>query len=182
MKRIYILLAAGFEEVEALTPADVLRRAGYEVFLVSTTGAPNVKGAHDIVVKTDVFMDDVDVESATLLLLPGGIPGATNLLANERVKSLILQFHSRDKWLAAICAAPMILGEMNLLKGKQATCYPGFEKHLLGATHADKPAITDGKIITGKGIGAAMAFSLEIVKNLTDEATAREMKKKMVVD
>ncbi len=182
MNRIYILLAAGFEEVEALTPADVLRRAGYEVFLVSTTGAPNVKGAHDIVVKTDVFMDDVDVESGTLLLLPGGIPGATNLLANERVKKLIMQFHSRDKWLAAICAAPMILGEMHLLKGKNATCYPGFEKHLYGATCVDKPALTDGKIITGKGIGAAMAFSLEIVKNLSDEATAREMKKKMVVE
>lgn len=182
MNRIYILLAAGFEEVEALTPADVLRRAGYEVFLVSTTGAPNVKGAHDIVVKTDVFMDDVDVESATLLLLPGGIPGATNLLANERVKNLVTQFYNRDKWLAAICAGPMILGEMNLLKGKKATCYPGFEKHLFGATSVDKPTITDGKIITGKGIGAAMAFSLEIVKNLTDEATAREMKKKMVVE
>jgi protein deglycase len=181
MKRIYILLAAGFEEVEALTPADVLRRAGYEVFLVSTTGAPNVKGAHDIVVKTDVFMDDVEVESATLLLLPGGIPGATNLLANEKVKKLVGQFHSRDKWLAAICAAPMILGEMQLLQGKKATCYPGFEKHLHGAIWVDTPALTDGTIITGKGIGAAMAFSLEIVKNLSDEATAKELKKKMVV-
>lgn len=182
MERVYILLAAGFEEVEALTPADVLRRAGYEVFLVSTTGVPNVKGAHDIVVKTDVFMDDVDVDGGTLLLLPGGLPGATNLLANEKVKNLVSQFHSRDKWLAAICAAPMILGEMQLLKGKKATCYPGFEKHLHGASYIDKPAVTDGKIITGKGIGAAMAFSLEIVKNLSDEATALEMKKKMVVN
>ncbi|GAO31316.1 DJ-1 family glyoxalase III [Geofilum rubicundum] len=152
MKRIYILLAAGFEEVEALTPADVLRRAGYEVFLVSTTGAPNVKGAHDIVVKTDVFMDDVEVDSATLLLLPGGIPGATNLLANEKVKKLVAQFHSRDKWLAAICAAPMILGEMHLLNGKKATCYPGFEKHLYGATWLIHPRSQMEKLLPEKAL------------------------------
>ena len=181
MKNIYILLADGFEEVEALTPTDVLRRAGFEVFLVSTTGSPNIKGSHDIVVKADVFLSDVDVDNACLLLLPGGLPGTTNLLANERVKDLVLQFNNKQKWLAAICAAPMILGEMHLLEGKIATCYPGFEKHLYGATYSDKPTITDGKIITGKGIGAAMAFSLEIVKNISGEEIAIEMKKKMVV-
>ncbi|HBG87640.1 MAG: DJ-1/PfpI family protein [Bacteroidales bacterium] len=182
MEKIYILLASGFEEVEAITPADVLRRAGYEVFLVSTTGAPNVKGVHNIEVKCDIFMNDVIVDGATMLLLPGGIPGATNLMANERVKKLITQFHDSGKWIAAICAAPMILGEMHLLKGKKATCYPGFEKHLHGAIVVDRPAISDGKIITGRGIGAAMAFSLEIVKNLSGEASMLEMKKKMVVD
>jgi protein deglycase len=182
MTRVYILLAAGFEEVEALTPADVLRRAGYEVYLVSTTGAPNIKGAHDIVVKTDVFLDDVEVDSATMLILPGGLPGTNNLFANEKVKALVQAFHDRGKWLGAICAAPLILGEMQLLHGKEATCYPGYEKHLHGAKCVSIPAVTDGKIITGKGIGASMAFSLEIVKNLSDEATASEMKKKMVVE
>jgi protein deglycase len=181
MCHIYILLAAGFEEVEALTPADVLRRAGYKVYLVSTTGAPNIKGAHDIVVKTDIFLDDINIDEATMLLLPGGIPGTTNLFANEKVKSIVQAFYDRGKWLAAICAAPMILGELNLLKDKRATCYPGFERHLHGAYYVDEATVTSGKIITGRGIGAAMDFSLEIVKNLSDEATALEMKKKMVV-
>lgn len=181
MKRVYILLASGFEEVEALTPVDVLRRAGIEVLLVSTTGSPYVQGSHQVVVKTDCFLDDVRVEEAAMLLLPGGLPGATNLAAQEKVKQLIRHFYEADKWLAAICAAPMILGEMLLLEGRKATCYPGFEKHLHGAQCLEEPAVCDGKIITGRGVGAAMAFSLELVRWLIDEATALELKKKMVV-
>lgn len=181
MKRVYILLASGFEEVEALTPADVLRRAGLEVFLVSTTGAPYVQGSHHIVVKTDCFLDDVRAEEAAMLLLPGGLPGTTNLAAHEKVKQLIRHFHESHKWLAAICAAPMVLGEMRLLEGRRATCYPGFEKYLHGAQYVEEPAVCDGRIITGRGVGAAMAFSLELVRQLIDEATALELKKKMVV-
>ncbi|ASB51177.1 DJ-1 family glyoxalase III [Alkalitalea saponilacus] len=182
MVKVYILLADGFEEVEALTPADVLRRAGFEVFLVSTTGAPVITGSHDISVKTDVFLNDVDSGTGTILILPGGLPGTTNLFGNEKVKSLIQKFYDNGKWLAAICAAPMILGEMKLLEGKKSTCYPGFEKHLHGAELTNEQAVTDGKIVTGRGIGAAMAFSLEIVKNLsTDESLASELAKKMVV-
>lgn len=181
MNRIYILLADGFEEVEALTPADVLRRAGYEVLLVSVPGSPYVNGSHNIIVKTDVFLDDVDVDSGSMILLPGGLPGTNNLFASERVKSLVLAFYERNKWVAAICAAPMILGELGLLKGKEATCYPGFEKHLHGAKLLESPTVTSGKVITGRSVGAAMTFSLEIVKNLTDENAAIELKKKMVV-
>ena len=182
MKRAYILLASGYEEVEALMPADVMRRAGYEVYLVSATGEPIVKGAHNIEVKTDAFLNEVSVENGDLIMLPGGIPGATNLLANEKVKNLVSRFYENRRWVAAICAAPMVLGEMRLLQGKKATCYPGYEKHLHGAIIVNSPAVTDGKIITGKGVGAAMAFSLEIVKNLSGEAEMLELKKKMVVE
>lgn len=181
MNRVYILLANGFEEVEALTPADVLRRAGYEVLLVSVPGSPFVNGSHSIAVKTDIFLDDVDADAGSMILLPGGLPGTNNLFASERVKSLVLAFYERNKWIAAICAAPMILGELGLLKGKEATCYPGFEKHLHGAIVLESPTITSGNIVTGRSVGAAMAFSLEIVKNLTDENAALELKKKMVV-
>jgi protein deglycase len=181
MKKIYVLLAEGFEEVEALTPADVLNRAGFDVKLVSTTADLMVEGAHHIAVKCHCFIEDLNVEEAIMLILPGGLPGTLNLMANEKVKSCIRDFNNREKWIGAICAAPMILGEMNLLFGKKVTCYPGYEKHLLGATALTQPAVTDGNIITGRGIGAAMDFSLEIVRQLTDRATAEELAVKMVV-
>jgi len=182
MIKVYILIANGFEEIEALAPADVLRRAGYDVQLVSVPGTPFVTGSHGISVKTDLFLVDVNVEDATMLVLPGGMPGTSNLLANERVKFLVKGFHEYNKWLAAICAAPMILGEMGLLEGVEATCYPGFEKHLVGATIVPLPVVTSGKIITARGVGASMAFCLEIVKNLSDEHVALELKKKMMVE
>ena len=181
MKKIYILLADGFEEVEALTPADVLNRAGFDVRLVSASSELLVTGAHRIAVKCDLFIEHLVSDDAILLILPGGMPGTLNLMASENVKRCILDFHSMGKWIAAICAAPMILGEMNLLKGKTATCYPGYEKHLIGANIVELPAVTDGKFITGRGIGTAMAFSLEIVKNLIDQKTADELALKMVV-
>lgn len=181
MKNIYVLLADGFEEVEALTPVDVLRRAGLSVFLVSTTGAPFVTGSHHVSVKCDVFLNDVNPSESEMLILPGGIPGATNLLANEKVKNLVSSFNENDKWLGAICAGPMVLGDLQLLQGKRVTCYPGFEKYLHGAKITAEPAVTDGKIITGRGIGAAMAFSLEIVRNLLGREVATDLAKKMVV-
>ena len=182
MKNIYVLLADGFEEIEALTSVDVLRRAGLSVFLVSTTGAPYVTGSHHITVKCDVFLNDIKPSESEMLILPGGIPGAPNLLANEKVKNLVCSFNENDKWLGAICAGPMVLGELQLLQGKRATCYPGFEKHLHGAKTMAEPAVTDGKIITGKGIGAAMTFSLEIVRNLLGREVAADLAKKMVVE
>ncbi len=181
MGKIYILLAEGFEEIEALTPADVLNRAGFDVVLVSTNSDLLIMGAHHIPVKCSCFIEHLKADEGLMLILPGGMPGTLNLMANEKVKSLLLEFNSQNKWIGAICAAPMILGEMELLKGKRATCYPGYEKHLIGAELTDCNAITDGKIITGKGVGVSMDFSLEIVKNLTDKKTADELARKMVV-
>ncbi len=180
MKRIYVLLAKGFEEIEALTPVDVLRRAGFEVNLVSISDELIVIGAHNIAVKADILIDDVTIESADMLILPGGMPGTTNLFENEKVKTLVNTINDSNKCLAAICAAPMILGEMGLLKGKKATCYPGFEKHLHDATVVSDDFVSDGNIITGRGVGAAMAFSLELLKHLSDEATAKKMAKDLV--
>lgn len=182
MKKVFVLLANGYEEIEALMPVDVLRRAGLDVSIVSTSEESFVTGAHNISVKSDLFLNDVDADNGDLLILPGGMPGASNLLENEKVKSLITSFYEKKKWLAAICAAPMILGEMGLLEGKKATCFPGFEKHLKGAEVVKESAITDGHIITGRGIGAAMEFSLEIVRNLLGVDVANKLGKEMVVE
>lgn len=182
MKKIYIFLAEGFEEVEALTPADVLNRAGFDVKLVSVTNDLMVTGSHHIKVKCGSFIESVNVDDAIMLILPGGMPGTLNLMASDLVKRRILEFHKAGKWIGAICAAPMILGEMNLLKGKKATCYPGYEKHLIEANLVPLPTVTDGRIITGRGIGASMDFSLEIVRNLIDKKTADALAEKMVVD
>lgn len=181
MNKIYILLAEGFEEIEALTPADVLRRAGYDVALVSTTNDLLVGGAHNIYVRCDCFIDNMNINDALMLILPGGMPGTSNLMANEKVRRIILEFDTKKKWIAAICAAPMILGEMELLKGRKVTCYPGYEKHLTGAEVVSLPAVTDGQIITGRGVGTALAFSLEIVKNLLGKAKVDELSAKMVI-
>ena len=180
MNNIYILLADGFEEIEALTPADVLRRADFNVYLVSTNRDRIVKGSHNIVVECDILLDDVEVSNALMLILPGGMPGTLNLKNNKSVIDVILKFSDRDKWIGAICAAPMILGEMGLLDGKTVTCYPGYEKHLFNAKHIETPAVTDGKLITGRSAGAALDFSFEIVKQLAGQEKANELMSKMV--
>lgn len=181
MKKAFVLLATGFEEIEALMPVDVLRRAGIDVSVVSTTGDAVVTGAHNISVASDMLLKDVKLDSGDIIILPGGMPGASNLLGNADVKQLVLSFDEQGKWLAAICAAPMVLGEYGLLKDKKATCFPGFEQHLKGAKKVDSAVVTDGKIITAEGMGAAMDFSLEIVKNLLGVAAANELAKNMLV-
>ncbi len=180
-KKAIILFAPGFEEVEALTPADVLRRAGMEVQLISITRQKSVTGAHDITITCDGLFEDRPWDDRDIVILPGGMPGAKHLMEHQGVAKLLNKFEENKKWMAAICAAPMILGEMGFLKGRKATCFPGFEHHLIGAHHYPVPAITDGHIITGRGIGAAMEFSLEIVTQLFSSDKATEMREKMVV-
>jgi len=181
MRKAIIFLAEGFEEVEALTPVDVLRRAGIEVITVSISDTIQVTGAHQITVTADACFNDIDYKSANILVLPGGMPGTTNLFNHEGLRKLLQEFASENKWIAAICAAPMILGELGFLKGKTVTCYPGFESHLKGANVTTQSVVTDKNIITGKGIGAAMDFSLRLVEVLTDKNTAEDLSKKMVV-
>ncbi|MDR2927514.1 MAG: DJ-1/PfpI family protein [Cytophagaceae bacterium] len=182
MTDIYILFAEGFEEIEALMPADVLRRAGMKTLLVSASKSLEIKGAHGIIVKCDLFLEDIDSDNMLMLLLPGGMPGTQNLKNNPKVIEMVRQCASAEKWIAAICAAPMILGEMNLLAGRKATCYQGYEKYLLNADILSVPAITDGKIITGRGMGTAMEFSLEIVTQLLGEEKAMKMKNELRVE
>ena len=173
---VYVFLADGFEEVEALTPVDYVRRAGKKVVTVGVTGK-TVTGAHDIPVLCDISIDDfcisIDDEG---IVLPGGMHGTINLEKSEKVQSAIDFCSVNNKMIAAICAAPSILGHKNLLDGKEAICFPGFEKELRGAVISDKYAVTDGNIITAKGAGAASEFAFEIIRYLCSDEKAQEIK------
>ena len=174
---IYVLLADGFEEIEALAPVDLLRRAGLTVVTVSVGEDSVVNGAHGISVATDANISDIEgCEDAELLMLPGGMPGTTNLNASKDVHRLIDSAVKGGKRIAAICAAPMILGEKGLLEGKNATCYPGFEQHLLGAKEIGGRVVTDGLITTAKGAGVAVEFALELVSLLCGAESAEKIK------
>ena len=163
---IYILLADGFEETEMIAPLDLLRRAEIPVQTVGVTGK-TVTGAHGIPVVADILPEDVDKTIAEGVVLPGGMPGTTNLQASGFVEELILACAKEKKLVAAICAAPMILGELGLLAGKDATCFPGFEEHLKGAKVTSAPVAVAGNIITGKGAGAALEFGAALVNFCT---------------
>ncbi len=162
---IYIFLAEGFEEIEALTPADLLRRAGKEVRLIGLTGR-EVKGAHGITVVADSVAAETDVSGAECLILPGGMPGTLNLDASGYVDEAIRTVWREGGRLAAICAAPLVLGRRGYLDGKEAICFPGFEKELKGAKISEKVAVTDGRITTGKGMEYALDFAKELVRVL----------------
>ncbi len=159
---VYLFLADGFEEIEALTPVDVLRRAGAEVSTVSVTSDRTVHGAHGIDVAADVTVDDVIPEKAEMYVLPGGMPGTNNLFACDKLKELVAEGAEKGKYVAAICAAPSVIGRMGLLKGRKATCYPGFEKYLEGAEYTGAPVETDGRFITSRGMGVALDFALAL--------------------
>jgi len=182
MKKIAVHLATGFEEIEAVTIIDVLRRAGYKVFIISMTNEHLVKGSHQIPVQADQLFSELDYEDVDMIVLPGGTAGAENLDRHEGLKSRILKFNERQKPLAAICAGPMVFGHLNLLKGKKAVCYPGFENELYGATIENKPAVIDGNFVTGKGVGAALKFALKIVELFEDKGKAEKLAKAMVMD
>lgn len=171
---IYVLLANGFEEIEALTPVDMLRRAGSAVKTVSLEEGLVVHGAHGIDVVADVMPADADAP-VELLLLPGGMPGSLNLDASLVTDEMLSRASKDGGRIAAICAAPLVLGRRGLLKGKRAVCYPGFEKELEGATVTDAPFVTDGLVTTAMGMGAATLFGAELVRLLHGEETAANM-------
>ena len=182
METIYVFLAEGFEEVEALTPVDVLRRGGLDVKTVSMNKQKTVKGAHNVPVECDVLFEDASFGNAAMLILPGGLPGATNLNAHEGLRKLIQDMNASQKPLAAICAAPMVYGELGLLEGKKATCYPGFDKFLKGAEYTASLVEQDGNFITGKGPGASMAFAFAILEHFCGKEKADELKAGMMVE
>lgn len=172
MKESFVFLAEGFEEVEALTPVDVLRRAGMPVRTVSITSSQLVTGAHGITVKADVIYDSTLFTNAAWLILPGGLPGADNLHDFAPLQGLLKsQFESKEGRIAAICASPaVVLGQEGLLKGRKATCYPGFESKMMGAKYVDVPVVTDDKFVLGNGPASALKWSLAIVaKELGEE-------------
>ena len=169
---IYVFLADGFEETEALCPIDIMRRAGLDVTAVGIGGRLEISGAHGITVLADVTDRELDLLSPELIMLPGGMPGTKNLETSETVKNAISTALSSNAFITAICAAPSILGKMGLLKGKRATCFPGFEQFLDGAILSNEAVVRDGNFITAKGMGVATEFGLAIVEALCGKDTA----------
>lgn len=172
MSRIAVFFAEGYEEIEALTVVDVCRRAGIEVQTVSVTGEKTVSGSHGIGVQMDLRFDEVDFDSLDMIVLPGGMPGTKGLEAHAGLMAQVDAFDRTGRCLAAICAAPSILGHRGILSGKKAGCYPGWEQHLEGAEISMEDATVDGHVITGRGMGCAIPFSLAIVAKLLGQEQA----------
>ncbi len=181
MKRVNIYLAEGFEEIEAITVVDTLRRADVDARLISITGTKTVAGAHNITVTADEVFENADNEGADMIVLPGGMPGTRYLGEHKGLRQVILSFAERNKPIAAICAAPSILGKMGLLNKKKAVCYPGFEEFLEGAVIGEDIVSQEGSFITSKGPGTAIYFALRLVGLLTDRETAEELREGMIV-
>lgn len=179
-KKSLIFLADGFEEVEALTVVDLLRRAGIEIDMVSITGKQQVTGAHGIAVQADVLFEQADFVNADALVLPGGMPGTRNLEAFAPLIEALKQADQAGKLLCAICAAPLVFGVNHLLEGKKASCYPGYEKDLLGANVSYDAVSKDGNVITSRGMGTAIAFAGEIIATLLDEKTTQNIKETVI--
>lgn len=167
---IYLFLAQGFEEIEALTPADILRRGGKDVTLVSITDNLQVTGARGITVVADKTLSEIDCEKGEMFILPGGLLGADNLENCTALTDMIVKANNNKKFVAAICAAPKILGKLNILKGKKATCYPGYEEKLIGATPVSKNVVADGNVITANGMGSSIEFALTLLDLVSDKA------------
>lgn len=183
MKESFLFLAEGFEEVEALTAVDVLRRAGMPVKTVSITSALQVKGAHGVIVSADVLYDNTMFRDAAWLILPGGLPGADNLHDYSPLIGLLRnQLESKRGRIAAICAAPaVVLGAEGMLRGRRATCYPGFESKLLGAEYVDAPVVRDDKFVLGNGPANALLWALTIVEEELGQEKAANVANGMLV-
>ncbi|MDE6126151.1 MAG: DJ-1/PfpI family protein [Muribaculaceae bacterium] len=180
MNTSYIFLAQGFEEIEALTVVDVMRRAGMDVKTISITGNLSVRGAHGITVEADALYEKTDFITPEWLILPGGMPGSTNLSEYAPLNSL-LKTQAQSGKIAAICAAPaVVLAPLGILDGKEATCYPGFEKSLGEAVRRDAPVIALDRLITANGPSSAMRFALAIVANSMGESVAQEVGSSML--
>lgn len=177
MKPCYLFLTTGFEEIEAVTTIDILRRANLNLITVSLEDTLEVKGAHDIIVKADTFVKDNDYSDAQMLILPGG---TLRLCEFDSLKNLLVKQNEASKWIAAICAAPSLLGQLGILKGKDATCYPSFEVNLDGANFVDKRVVVSHNVVTGKGPGCTKEFALKIVEVLLGQEKTNEVAEALI--
>jgi len=180
MKKTAMLFANGFEEVEALTVVDLLRRVGIVCDMVSLDGAAQITGSHGITVAADKGFDAADFDEYDALLLPGGQPGTSNLAADGRVLALLREFCGAGKLTAAICAAPTVLAKAGLLEGRRAVCYPGLEGSLIGAAPGTASVERDGTVITSRGVGTAIPFALALVEYLDGAERAEALAKAIV--
>ncbi len=177
---IYVFLANGFEDIEALAPIDIMRRAGLKVETVSITDEIVVTTAHGVGIVADRTLAEIDFDDAELMFLPGGMPGATNLDECQPLREGLMQHYKAGRPIAAICAAPLVLGHLGILHGRRATCYPGFETELKGADYTASLVEQDGQFITGKGPGAAMELGYVLVERLKDKQTADALREGMM--
>lgn len=177
---VYVFLATGFEEVEALAPIDILRRANVDVQLVSVTGERIVKGSHNIEIVSDLLFEDADFTEGELFVLPGGMPGTLNLEAHSGLAEILKSAYHAGKLIAAICAAPMVFGKLGLLNGHKATCYPSFEEYLSGAEFSTERVVVSDNVITSRGAGTAMEFGLSLVEKLKGAGDAKKLAEGML--
>lgn len=180
MSKIGIFMAEGCEEIEGLTVVDVARRAGIEITTISITEKREVTSSHKVTFRTDALKDEVDYDALDGIVLPGGMPGTLNLGADETVTKVVRDFSAKGKLVAAICAAPSVLGQEGILQEKKATCHPGFEEKLTGARFVEQPVVVDGNVITSRGMGTAIAFGLAIVEYFLDREAADKVAQGLV--
>lgn len=176
----YVLLAEGFEEIEAITVIDVLRRAGVELKTVGI-GSKTITGTHGIPVTCDMCSCEAKAEGLEMVILPGGMPGTTNLGNSEKVAEYVNYCKDNNKWICAICAAPMVLGKLGILQGKKAVCYPGCEGGLTGAEIVKEAVVVDGKVVTSMGPGTATQFALKLAEILKGKEAADQVSSDMLL-
>lgn len=178
---VYVFFAEGFEEIEALAVVDILRRAEIRTHMIGVTGK-SVTGAHDITVQMDNTIKEIThLSDVSMLVLPGGMPGTKHLMESGPLKNLLNEAYNSDLYIAAICAAPMVLSEHDLIKGRKITCYPGIEKELKHFVHSEELVVQDGKLITAKGPGAAIAFGLKLTEILKGNKVSEAVKRSLIL-
>jgi len=180
MSEVYIFLADGFEEIEGLTVVDLLRRAGIEIQMVSIMESRTITGSHGIELKADLLFDEIDADAAQMFVLPGGMPGTNYLAAHEGLAKLLKEQDAAGKKIAAICAAPTVLGGLELLEGKTAVCYPGLESKLTGALPSANQVEICRNVTTSRGMGTAIPFGLSLVAQLKGQQAADELARAIV--
>ena len=181
-KKVGMMVANGYEEVEMLTVVDLLRRAGMTCDIISVTGDHRLTSSHYVTVEADLLYEEADFDSYDALAIPGGMPGTTNLGAQEGVCEQLKKAYAAGKLIAAICAAPTVFGKLGLLEGKKAICYPGMEDGLTGAIVTYEPTVRDGNIITSRGMGTAIDFGLAIIAYYEGEEAAASLAEKIVYE
>ena len=177
---VHLFLANGFEEIEGLTVVDLLRRAEVDVTTVSVSGNETIHGAHKIHVQSDKLFEDMNYDEYDMVVLPGGMPGTLHLGEHQGVKEVLEQFYQKGKYIAAICAAPSVLGKYGMLKGRKATSYSGFEDQLVGSEYLLDEVVVDDFIITSRGMGTAIAFSLTLIEKLNGKEQADQIGKSII--
>lgn len=180
MTKILVFIAEGFEEIEALTVVDVLRRANIQCDMCSITSNKEIKGAHNILVNADKTLEEIKSNEYNGLVIPGGMPGATNLRDNNKLIDLVKEFNKDKKLIAAICAGPIVLSKANIIKGKEVTSYPGFEEDLKEGLYKEDLVVQDGNIITSRGPSSAMYFAFRILENFKKDSV-KEIKEDMLL-